>query len=320
MRFTNHFKKGSLIIDNVTTPPRLGRQLAAVGLVTALLSLAPSASATAGPAQAVSGDGITECGSVVTRDVRLSRDLLGCTGNGLVVGADGVEIDLNGHLISGTGPFLSLSGIDIDAYENVRIHNGRIADFSRGVLGYDADHARVEAVKITRTLEGVNFEESTGVRVIDNCVVGNREGIVLRRTDRATIAGNAVVDNDTTGITDIDSRANLHVRNHVAGNTFDGMSLESAVDTVVTRNVVQRNGLDGINAVVGSGVRYLGNRVIRNDEHGINDSGEGTVWRRNVAQRNAAVGLRSDGAEPVDAGGNVARGNGEQDCIGIRCR
>ena len=60
---------------------------------------------------------LLECGSVVTRDVRLSRDLRGCTGNGLVVGADGVDIDLNGHLISGTGPFVSLSGIDIDAHE-----------------------------------------------------------------------------------------------------------------------------------------------------------------------------------------------------------
>jgi hypothetical protein len=60
--------------------------------------------------------------------------------------------------------------------------------------------------------------------------------------------------------------------------------------------------------------------VIDNDEHGINDSGDGTVWRRNVANHNGAVGLRADGPDHVDAGANRARGNGERDCVGIRCR
>ena len=294
------------------------RRLAWVGTAAALLLLAPSGPTST--ARAATGEAALECGSVVTHDVRLSRDLRDCTGNGLVVGADDVDIDLNGHLISGTGPFVSLSGIDIDAHSSVRVHNGRIADFSRGVLGYDADHAHVKGMRITRTLEGVSFEESSGVRVIDNQVVGNREGMVLRRTDRSTVAGNEVVDNDTTGITDIESRTNLHTRNRVTGNTFDGISLESAVNSVVAGNTVQGNGLDGINAVVGSGVRYSGNRVTRNGGNGINDSGSGTVWRRNVAIRNGAVGLRNDGADQVDAGGNLARGNGERDCVGIRCR
>lgn len=305
-------------MDNIRSASKRRRRLALLGFAAALPILAPIGPTST--AQAATREAILECGSVVTRDVRLSRDLRGCTGNGLVVGADGVDIDLNGHLISGTGPFASLSGIDIDAHSSVRVHDGRIADFSRGVLGYDADHTQVEGVRITRTLEGANFEESSGVRVIDNQVAGNREGIVLRRTDRSTVAGNAVVDNDTTGITDIDSRTNFHTRNHVSGNTFDGISLESAVNSVVAGNTVHGNGLDGINAVVGSGVRYSGNRATRNGDNGINDSGSGTVWRRNVGNRNGAVGLRNDGTDQVDAGGNLARGNGEQDCVGIRCR
>ena len=81
-------------------------------------------------------------------------------------------------------------------------------------------------MKVTRSLEGVNFAESTGVNVIGNRIVANREGMVLRRTDHAAIFGNTVVDNDTTGITDIDSWQNLHARNHVASNTFDGIALD----------------------------------------------------------------------------------------------
>ena len=308
-------------MHNTTTTPKrrqpTGQRAAAAGIVSAILAFAPGGTAIATPTVS---DVQLECGSVITENVRLTRDLVGCPGNGLIVGADGVDIDLNGHLISGTGPFASLSGIDIDAYQNVRIKNGRISDFSRGVLGYDADAARVERVKITRTLEGVNFEESTGVKVMDNRLVGNREGMVLRRTEKVTVAENLAVNNDTTGITDIDSRDNLHTRNHVAGNTFDGIALESAVNTVVINNVVRRNGIDGIDAVVGSGVRYVGNHVSYNDENGINDSGDGTVWRRNTANHNGAVGLRADGPGHIDAGGNQARNNREQDCIGIRCR
>ena len=307
-------------MPTTTTPQkrqRTGHGAAAAGIVTALLAIAPSGTALATPT--VSDVQLT-CGSVITENVRLTRDLVGCPGNGLIVGANDVDIDLNGHLVSGVGPFASLSGIDIDAYKNVRIRNGRISDFSRGVLGYDADAARVERVTITRTLEGVNFEESTAVKVTGNRLVGNREGMVLRRTEKVTVAGNLAVNNDTTGITDIDSRENLHTRNHVAGNTFDGIALESAVNTVVIDNVVRRNGIDGIDAVAGSGVRYVGNRVSHNDENGINDSGDGTVWRRNSANHNGAVGLRADGPGHIDAGGNQARGNGEQDCLGIRCR
>ena len=43
-----------------------------------------------------------ECGAEVTGDVTLEASLTGCT-TGLVVGADGVTIDLNGYAIKGVG-------------------------------------------------------------------------------------------------------------------------------------------------------------------------------------------------------------------------
>src|SRR3954452_16738595 len=41
------------------------------------------------------------CGSVLTRSTVLQTDLLDCPGNGLVIGADGITVDPNGHRISG---------------------------------------------------------------------------------------------------------------------------------------------------------------------------------------------------------------------------
>jgi hypothetical protein len=45
-------------------------------------------------------DGVN-CGDTITTDVKLDRDLVDCPGNGLVIGADNIDLDLNGHTIDG---------------------------------------------------------------------------------------------------------------------------------------------------------------------------------------------------------------------------
>src|SRR5215207_4966381 len=52
------------------------------------------------------------CGQVVEGLVELNSDL-NCIGDGLIVGADGTTIKLNGHTIRGTGPDSSKVGISI---------------------------------------------------------------------------------------------------------------------------------------------------------------------------------------------------------------
>ena len=41
------------------------------------------------------------CGDVITQDTRLEADLVNCPGDGIVIGADHVALDLNGHVIDG---------------------------------------------------------------------------------------------------------------------------------------------------------------------------------------------------------------------------
>ena len=43
------------------------------------------------------------CGDVITQDTTLDSDLIDCPGDGLVIGADGVTLDLGGHTVDGTG-------------------------------------------------------------------------------------------------------------------------------------------------------------------------------------------------------------------------
>ena len=43
------------------------------------------------------------CGMVVTSSIKAANDLTNCPGSGLLAGANGITIDLNGHTIDGTG-------------------------------------------------------------------------------------------------------------------------------------------------------------------------------------------------------------------------
>lgn len=53
------------------------------------------------PITAEAAGPIIQCESTITVDTTLYRDLVGCANNGIVIGADGVTLNLNGHTISG---------------------------------------------------------------------------------------------------------------------------------------------------------------------------------------------------------------------------
>ncbi len=43
------------------------------------------------------------CGHTISRDTKLKNDLVDCPGNGIVIGADNITLDLNGHTVDGDG-------------------------------------------------------------------------------------------------------------------------------------------------------------------------------------------------------------------------
>ncbi|HEX5923678.1 MAG TPA: hypothetical protein VFY45_07585, partial [Baekduia sp.] len=65
------------------------------------LALTAALAVSAGPASA-SASTTVHCGQTLTHSVRLANDLTDCPADGLVIGADGITVDLNGHTIDGT--------------------------------------------------------------------------------------------------------------------------------------------------------------------------------------------------------------------------
>src|SRR5256885_15973205 len=99
--------------------------LAITALAAALVALAvgPSARAATTP--------ITACGQTVTTSAFLAQDL-DCAWTGIVVGASGITIDLNGHVLKGDHS-LSYNGIDDSGAYDVTIKNGVVRNFDDGV-------------------------------------------------------------------------------------------------------------------------------------------------------------------------------------------
>ncbi len=69
------------------------------------------------------------CGDVISEDTKLKEDLLDCPGNGLEIGADGVTLDLGGHVVNGTGTGV---GIRNPEGNDVTIKRGTVREFGTG--------------------------------------------------------------------------------------------------------------------------------------------------------------------------------------------
>lgn len=93
------------------------------------------------------------CGAVLTQDTTLANDLLDCPGDGLVIGAGGLTVDLNGHTVSGgiiSGGAPGQVGIDNSGgHDDVTVRNGVVRAFAGGgVHLVGADRNRVEGLRM----------------------------------------------------------------------------------------------------------------------------------------------------------------------------
>ena len=110
-------------------PHRVSAILASFALFVAL----SVGGAVLGGSQALAGP--VRCGDMITADTTLDADLLDCPNNGIVIGADGITLDLNGHTIDGDNALADPCpedafcdfGIANDGHNGVRITNGTVA-------------------------------------------------------------------------------------------------------------------------------------------------------------------------------------------------
>jgi parallel beta-helix repeat protein len=270
--------------------------------------------AVAPPAQASH----VRCGDTLTADTTLDADLVDCANNGVVIGANGITLDLNGHMIDGDGsPFAECPkqeicdvGVLNEGHNRVTVRNGSTLEFGVGVLVGGA--RRNQVVKISSSKNeffGAVLGDSARSEVrngsFSDNVAPEGDGIGLFGSERIKIVRNSIQGNPGPGI-HVDGSENLIKRNRMARNG-PSMLIEGD-DNVVRHNRVVRGG--GILVGQGDDNAIVGNRVSRAGDALAVEAGSRNLVARNLVTDSRGDGIRLGvGAPPIGGGRNVVRRN-----------
>lgn len=242
-----------------------------------------------------------ECGAVITADTTLDADLLDCPGSGIVIGADGITLDLNGHVVDGDG----VAGDETNGC-GAGIANSLCLPRDRG-----HDDVTITGGTVREFETGVSIRRSAGVVISRTLFTGNESGVGLNDVTGATVKRNVFYRNGAHSIDAIEADGARIERNRAFANG-NGIRLVSGVDGLIARNDVEDNAVIGI--TVEDGVNR--NRIIHNRVHGNGHAGivvfEGTRLNRvehNAVSRNGhAPGIHFfDGGIVVDKDTHVSR-------------
>lgn len=202
---------------------KLAGALAATGIVVGGLAL------TAGTAAAAH---LSPPCLVVTADTTLTGDVGPCAGNGIVIAADDVTLDLAGFKVLGDNREMEQAGILFDGVSGATVRNGT-------VTGFDA---------------GVSIESGSGNTVTGLTVQGNVNDMI------EAIDPRSIVVNRQTGPT---PEQRVQIR-RVTCDYGDGITTLDSSDNVITGNRVVENGPYSGISLVGDSNR---NKVSANEVH-----------------------------------------------------
>jgi parallel beta-helix repeat protein len=252
------------------------------------------------------------CGQVITANTTVSNNLSGCTGDGLVIGANNIVLNLNGKTISGTN---NNTGISFNGYNHVTVQNGRVQHFSYGLYNDGPDNT---ISKVTSTANSYTGIYVTGDRAkVNQSPVTNNGSYGLRSydADNGTFSGITATGNDdygiyldgwSTGNTVTQSTAsnnnigiylcgqtNATVTKSTANNNYRGIYLEySGGSTTVSANSTTGNDYGIDVRYSNASVTVSNNRAIKNRTGFYTyDSWSGDVFSGNTAQSNTNSGF-----------------------------
>ena len=135
--------------------------------------------------------GVASCGEIVNEDVTLTSDLECGPGDGLIVGANDITINLNGYSITSSdeagseNPSMNYdgsSGILVPNAQNVAISGlGEISGFDRGITFMGSSGGQVADIQLANNDIGVLMSGSEGTEVSRNTITNNGIALIFRR-------------------------------------------------------------------------------------------------------------------------------------------
>ncbi|MCA1684157.1 MAG: right-handed parallel beta-helix repeat-containing protein, partial [Actinobacteria bacterium] len=235
----------------------------------------------------------TGCGAVVKVTTTLTADVGPCVGDGLIIGADNITLNLNGHTVSGSGPVDgSDAGIRMTNRKGVRLTGpagSTVRGFSAGVAIIGGSGNRVSGLTVADNVgpltdeaifgDGIGVFFSANNTIIDNTITRNGIydgiGILGVLSDDNKLLNNRISDTTDGGVATQAGTGNGIIvnaffstefprersvfRNTVSGNTIEtsdnsGVANISNVYGVVADNVIRGNGRNAAQFLARNGI------------------------------------------------------------------
>jgi nitrous oxidase accessory protein NosD len=228
------------------------------------------------------------CGATIVEHLKLEHDLI-CAGDGLIVGADGIKVDLNGFTILGSGVG---SGVDVVGRTQVTIVGGTVRNFFAGVRTRDSSGIVITHMELVENVDGVDLNQrSTGNTVKHSEFRNNRSrGIMIRSFSTLHVVKDNTFTGDRVGILLFGGVDNLVEHNVVSGSVLAGIRLNViATGNSVVKNTVLSNpaGIEFLLTPTGGAV---GNTVAKNtivmNVCGIKGPTDGNTLEKNLFESN----------------------------------
>jgi hypothetical protein len=246
------------------------------------------------------------CGQTITQNTVLDSNVGPCSGDGIIIGANNITLDLNGFTVSGTAAVGEGAGVLVEGRTGVTVRNGQVTLFDAGVALVGGSGNTVTRILAQDNIgnrtttdfgDGIAVFDSSGNTIMANVVRHNGpyDGIgLVGNSDNNVVDSNAVQNNNIesspTFMDDIGIRVegpgvngNVIRNNSVTGSGLDGILVFPFAPN--TGNTVQRN------VTRGNGFHNKAHR----QGSGIIIGASSTLVESNISESNAASGIRVNG-------------------------
>ncbi len=222
------------------------------------------------------------CGEVITRSTTLTTDVGPCPGNGIIIGADNITLNLNGHVVAGLpGPGSGNdAGIRLPKRVGVRITGhpgqsgkaGTITAFDAGVVVNGGSGNTIENLEVRDNIGSpVPAVDDEAYYAPPAAELG--DGIILFKSASNRIVNNIVTNNglyDGIGVFGLGSDFNTVEGNTVQGTVGLFFNRSASGSGIIVNHFLDQRPGDGL---VISGNKVRGNTVRANTGSGISNIG-----------------------------------------------
>ena len=282
-----------------------------VGVATAAVS--------AGSASAA----VIHCGETVTTSIQVGNDINNCPGDGLIIGADNLRINLNDHHITAS-PGSSGVGIAFAGHNGVQLSGDTSANyiqgFQVGVL-IDGDSNRVTQIKTSGNARaGVEITGNDST-LVDSLEDGDGVG-APDLTQSPPIADSVFVSGDGDGVSGDHADAGVDLAGNddwVGGASVKSVRVEGLRDDVSDNFLGGTGGAPAV--IVGRSDSGHGSMADSRDYIGYNEIFDGGVLVQGMRDVTVNANFQDDaqiGFEDFDSDGDIYQGNvAQQDSVGF---